>query len=925
MKTPRLTLIALLTLLAGLLPVNMARGQSDTAGASAAPAAAPAAATASSDAAGSAISGTAATGQAGTQVGGMLGAAAKAAEGSTSAPGFGYDTFGGNAGAIIQGPIDEQYLLSPGDEIVVTIWGEMNEKFNLVVSDGGFLELPNEGGRVQANGVTLKELRPMLVNALSQIYAAYINAKEPLKSTANVDVRLGQIRPMLIYVVGEVEKAGAYAVSAAVANVVNLLHNAGGVRPTGSLREIRIRRSDGTIDTVDLYDFFLRGRIDYKKIRLQPGDYIIVPLKKKTVSLKGEVRRPVSYEMVGEEGLKEIMEFAGGPTPEAYLRQVQVRRSEVNQGERFLDVDLAALLADPKVDFDLQDGDVVTVGRNIQVRKNIVTIRGDGITRPGTYEWQPGMRLSDLIAKGEGLREYAFLERADLVRTESDFTKRLITFPLATLYAKGPDGQFAFSDNPAANFPLREMDEVLVQSAWGLAGEDKFVTLAGHVKNPGKHKLARNMTLYDMLFTLGGFQDPDFLKRTFVERAHVIRKVPGGVGEKIYAFDLGRVLSNDPTANMALEDADVIRIYSHDDLTMRREVTIDGLVKAPGTYALAEDLTLEDLVVLAGGLRPDAYKVEAVIARSEADGEKGGRPDRIYPTLVVPVPANFVQTPREQQTQLKAFDRVMIRNVLGWEPLDVVSVRGEVLLPGDYSLADRNETVSSLVKKAGGLRPEALPEGAMLLRKRNIVNTAPGASPETFEVTIQLAEALRTPGGPEDIVLKNGDRLFVPTNPGTVQVRGAVTRPLTVQHRTGQTLSQYIAQCGGYLEKADLDRQMVVAANNAVRLVPKGEDPVVAPGSTVDIPFQRDTERMRTIEVKGAVMKPAVVQFIDGAPMGYYINLCGGFAPNADPGRMVVHMPDGSMLGAKEGEPFNPALPAGSVVVVTTRPNTEAK
>jgi hypothetical protein len=156
-------------------------------------------------------------------------------------------------------------------------------------------------------------------------------------------------------------------------------------------------------------------------------------------------------------------------------------------------------------------------------------------------------------------------------------------------------------------------------------------------------------------------------------------------------------------------------------------------------------------------------------------------------------------------------------------------------------------------------------------------------------------------------------------------VRGAVTRPLTVQHRTGQTLSQYIAQCGGYLEKADLDRQMVVAANNAVRLVPKGEDPVVAPGSTVDIPFQRDTERMRTIEVKGAVMKPAVVQFIDGAPMGYYINLCGGFAPNADPGRMVVHMPDGSMLGAKEGEPFNPALPAGSVVVVTTRPNTEAK
>lgn len=925
MKMPRAIVTILIALLATIAWAQPAWGQADTGSASAAPAAAPAAVPSAGPSGASASDAAAATGQAGTQVGGLLGAGGKAAEGSTTAPGFGYDTFGGNAGAIIQGPIDEQYLLSPGDEIVVSIWGEMNEKFNLVVSDGGFLELPNEGGRVQANGVTLKELRPMLVNALSQIYAAYINARDPLKSTANVDVRLGQIRPMLIYVVGEVEKPGAYAVSAAVANVVNLLHNAGGVRPAGSLREIRIRRNDGTIDTVDLYDFFLRGRIDYKRIRLQPGDYLIVPLKRKTVTLKGEVRRPVSYEMVGDEGLKEALEFAGGPTPEAYLRQVQVRRSEVNQGERYLDVDLAAMLADTKVDFDLQDGDVVTVGRNVQVRKNIVTIRGEGITRPGTYEWQPGMRLSDLIAKGEGLREYAFLERADLIRTESDFTKRLITFPLATLYAKGPEGQYTFADNPAANFPLREMDEVLVQSAWGLAGEDKFVILQGHVKNPGKQKLARNMTLYDLLFTLGGFQDPDFLKRTFVERAHVIRKVPGGVGERIIAFDLARVLSNDPTANMALEDNDVIRIYSHDDLTMQRQVTIDGLIKRPGPYDLAEDLTLEDLIVLSGGLRPDAYRVEAVIARSEAEGAKEDNSNRVYPTLVVPVPADFVKTPREKQTRLKAFDRVMIRNVLGWEPLQVVSVRGEVLLPGDYSLADRNETVSSLVRKAGGLRPEALPEGATLLRRRNIVNTAPGSTPETYDVTIQLAEALKAPGGPEDIVLKDGDRLFVPTNPGTVQVRGAVTRPLTVQHRAGQSLSQYIAQCGGYLEKADLDRQMIVAANNAVRMVPRSEDPMVSPGSVVEIPFQRDTERMRIVEVKGAVAKPAVIQFIDGAPLGYYINLCGGFAPNADPGRLVVHMPDGSMLGAKEGEAFNPVLTAGSVVSVATRPAAEPR
>jgi len=290
MKLHRITRLGLIALLVTALRLDRsAQAQSDTTSGSAAPAAATP--TTSSSVSGTPGAAVTTGGESGTRVGGMLGAAGSASEVSTKVAGFGYDAFGGNAGAIIQGPIDEQYLLSPGDEIVVSIWGDMNEKYNLVVSEGGYLELPNEGGRIQANGVTLRELRPMLVNALSQIYSAYINAKDPLKSTANVDVRLGQIRPMLIYVVGEVEKPGAYADSAAVANVVNLLHNAGGVRQTGSLREIKIRRSDGTIDTVDLYDFFLRGRIDYKKIRLQPGDYVIVPLKKKTVSMKGEVRR----------------------------------------------------------------------------------------------------------------------------------------------------------------------------------------------------------------------------------------------------------------------------------------------------------------------------------------------------------------------------------------------------------------------------------------------------------------------------------------------------------------------------------------------------------------------------------------------------------------------------------------------------------
>ena len=123
---------------------------------------------------------------------------------------------------------------------------------------------------------------------------------------------------------------------------------------------------------------------------------------------------------------------------------------------------------DPAKDLALQDLDEVVIPKNVQVRRNEVTVRGEGITRAGTYEWNPGMRLSDLVAKGDGLREHALLDRADLVRTEDDFSKRLVSFPLKGLYERRPDGTHALADAKDLDFPLREMDEVIIQSAWGL-------------------------------------------------------------------------------------------------------------------------------------------------------------------------------------------------------------------------------------------------------------------------------------------------------------------------------------------------------------------------------------------------------------------------------------------------------------------------
>ena len=840
-------------------------------------------------------------------------AAAASAPSEAAPDGFGYDAFRSAAGAIVSGPVDEEYLLSPGDEVVISIWGAMNETMNLKVSDDGFLELPEGGGRIQTNAIALKDLQGLVVRALSQIYAAYINAGDPSKSSAFVDVRLGKIHPMLVYIVGEVEKPGAYGMSATVANVINALTNAGGVRPTGTLRDVKIRRKDGSVDSVDLYKFVLSGEIDFRKIRVQPGDYIFVPLKAKSVRVTGAVRRPMAYELIGDEGVRELLALAGGTTPEAYLKQVQLRRTIPNVGESVLDVDLDALLMTKNGNMALNDRDILTIGDSVQVRRPVVSISGDGIKRAGTYEWRPGMRLSDLISKGEGLREHAFLERADLIRTEDDFSKRLQIFSLTGLYEKAVTGGFVRSASSDGDFDLREMDAVLVQSSWGLAGNDKSVTLAGHVKEPGAAVLAQGMTLYDILFTRGGFQDPDFAKAAYMDLAHVRRQIPGAVRTKTIAFDLGALLRKEPTANMPLEDGDVVQIHTYEDLTGSPTVVVDGLVRKGGVFEYSEGLSLEDLIVMAGGLVSQAVRPEALIARTLGSGGSDAPP-------VVVVALDGGRGAERARTPLMPDDRITIRHQKGWEPKAVGTIRGEVFYPGTYTLGREGARLTDLVRLCGGLKREAFPAGAVLFRVADRSGAALSSA-----MTIDLDAALADQASEANLELLDGDELLIPKNAGTVEVRGAVKRPIATQFRAAMTLDDYLALCGGLLEKGDRSRVTVQAPNRATRLVGADENPTLMPGSVVDVPLQRESERMRTVEVKGSVAKPAIVQYTDDAPLGYYIALCGGFTANADLDKVAIITPDGAMLTGPKGEPFNPFVPAGSIVVVTARPTTEAK
>ncbi|MGD2245636.1 MAG: polysaccharide biosynthesis/export family protein, partial [Candidatus Aminicenantes bacterium] len=151
---------------------------------------------------------------------------------------FGYDIFRKLPEPITEGPVDENYLLSPGDEIMVTVWGQLNLEYSLTVSEEGYITIPDEGGRVFTNGVSLKELKSLIAKKFSQIYSSYINVDNPSQSSAFVDVKLAKVRKLLVYIVGEVDSQGAYTISSSVATLLNLLNNAGGIKETGSLRKI---------------------------------------------------------------------------------------------------------------------------------------------------------------------------------------------------------------------------------------------------------------------------------------------------------------------------------------------------------------------------------------------------------------------------------------------------------------------------------------------------------------------------------------------------------------------------------------------------------------------------------------------------------------------------------------------------------------
>ena len=383
---------------------------------------------------------------------------------------FGHDIFESSEGKFASDifalpPAD--YTLGPGDHIIVNIWGRVNQEMELTVDREGKVFIPRVGD-VIALGSTYNQFKSKLRKQLDKIYSDY-----------EISVSPGKLRQIRIYVFGEVNKPGGYTISS-LATLLHALYVAEGVTENGSLRDIRLIRKNGKTQNNDLYELLLKGdrRGDLK---LLSGDVVYVPVCGPIVSISGEIKRPAIYELLGKENAADLIKMAGGATATAYLKSITLDRVGPNDSRVLLDINLYESPGKFSADIELQDGDKLKIHSIYDFHENEVRLSGN-VKHPGSFAYVDSMRISDLINSGEQLKEMTYLTRADLFRKNNDGTISIIPIALDSVL----DG------DEADNILLNPFDSLVIFSHEEIMRE-KFVSIAGAVKNPEKYKLYNGM------------------------------------------------------------------------------------------------------------------------------------------------------------------------------------------------------------------------------------------------------------------------------------------------------------------------------------------------------------------------------------------------------------------------------------------------
>lgn len=626
----------------------------------------------------------------------------------------------------------DSYILGVGDQIIVSIWGTS-------VLQNGKYEIDSEGY------IRPAQMRPIFLKGI-----AYKKAKEIIRSgfrqryrflPEQFDVTLDFSRTINVNIIGEVIDPDTYTLPA-LNTAINALAASGGPNNIGSVRNIQIVRSGEEPKFLDLYEF-LQNPAKQDDYFLQNNDHVYVPVAEKIVEIQGAVKRPFKYELLKEENLIELIDFAGGLVDSAYQSNIQVERFQ-NDERQILDVNLKRLY-DNNGNFPLLKGDKISIRTIPKPYENFVTIEGE-VLIPGKFQLTQKMRINDLVEKAV-LRREAKTDRVFLKRFEADSTVQY--FPLNL------DSIINF---PAiqTNMQLQPRDVLMIGSK-SIEADKGTVTIRGAVRAPIEmpFDLGQDLKLEEAI-TLAGGLHPEAYPIGYLKR-----KNPNNKEQLEWRrFNVIEAVSN-PTSedNFTLMPYDTIEILANPTFTDQYQVRVAGAVRNSGDFQYDETLTLKDVLTLAGGLKLEAasnqIEIFRLVMRENQPTQTNVATVEVDEDFNVPIGGEFPLAP---------FDLIVVRSVPDFEMFQTININGEVLYPGTYALLDKNERLLSVIERAGGLTEEAFPPGATLYRQLDSIGY----------VVMELDEVLKDKDSRYNFILKEGDIVAIPKKEDLVTIQGEI-------------------------------------------------------------------------------------------------------------------------------------------------------
>ena len=638
------------------------------------------------------------------------------------------------------------YILGPGDELQISVYGVQEFSASVPVTMEGKVNIQNVG-QISVSGMTIEAATQKIRGAISRVYSTVASGQ------SQVGISLSRIRTIKVTIIGS-KQPGNYSISS-LATVYNALFMGGGPGKNGSYRNIELLRNNTVYKNIDIYKFLVNGN-QSDNVGLKDNDVIRIPAYTQRVTLEGQVKRPGIFEMKSGETFKDLLSFASGFNEFAYTASVNVLQ-KTSKDFKVKDIKSSEFSS-----YRPLAGDVYRVSKILNRFENRIKIEG-AVFRPDIYSFYEGMRVSDLIAQADGLKEDAYTNRATIVRLKSDLTTEVTNVNLA------------------------------------------------------------------------------------------------------------KALAGDAQSDIPLKKEDIVTVYSILDFVEEYKITIDGEIKKPGVYDYHENLTLNDLLVQAGGLNGSASKRVEIARMIKSDEINDANPDRVQ---LFNLEINAGNNEQIKNFELMPFDVVNIRRMAVYEKPEMVTVSGAVNYTGKYVLASKKEKIYDVIQRAGGLSAIANLDGVKIKRpiqakqiedlenidlnlgkKDSIQNKLAKKLTEDLKyatIPVDWRNIVKDPNDKTNVTLFAGDEIEVSIYNESVKVTGSVLLTSEIPYEKGKGFDYYLSSVGGTDAKGWKKKAYIIYPNGKaavsntflfIRSYPK-----VLPGSQIVIPEKPETRKMSTGE-----------------------------------------------------------------------------